>query len=101
MVEMLIEMDADPTIRDDRGRSALDVARDKGHEEMVEIMERGEEVLMATRCGDVRQLQSLLRKGGAMNFQDQYGLTALRVGAIKGHKDVILMLVEFGSDLEL
>ncbi|KAK1571468.1 hypothetical protein Q3G72_017677 [Acer saccharum] len=31
MVEMLIEMDADPTITDDLGRSCFDVARDKGH----------------------------------------------------------------------
>ncbi|XWS65808.1 hypothetical protein CRYUN_Cryun05aG0145400 [Craigia yunnanensis] len=100
MVEMLIKMDADPTIPDDRGLSALDVARDKGHEEMVEIMERGEEVLMAARCGDMRRLQSLLQKGAAMNFQDQYGLTALHAAAIKGHKDVISMLVELGSDLE-
>ncbi|XP_022743549.1 serine/threonine-protein phosphatase 6 regulatory ankyrin repeat subunit B-like [Durio zibethinus] len=100
MVKMLIEMDADPTIPDDRGRSAFDVARDKGHEEMVEIMERGKEVLMAARCGDMGRLQSLLHKGAAMNFQDQYGLTALHAAAIKGHKDVVLVLLELGSDLE-
>ncbi|XVF29989.1 hypothetical protein REPUB_Repub16aG0018900 [Reevesia pubescens] len=100
MVEMLIEMDADPTISDDRGRSALDVARDKGDEEMVEIMERGEEVLTAARCGNMMRLQSLLKHGAAVNFQDQYCLTALHAAAIKGHKDVILVLVESGSDLE-
>ncbi|XVF40773.1 hypothetical protein PTKIN_Ptkin01aG0142600 [Pterospermum kingtungense] len=100
MVEMLIKMDSDPRICDDRGRSALDVARDKGHEDLVEIMERGWEVLMAARCGDVRRLQSVLRKGGAVNFQDQYGVTPLHAAAIKGYKDVILVLVEFGSHLE-
>ncbi|XP_043817401.1 protein VAPYRIN-like [Manihot esculenta] len=31
MVEMLIEMGSDPTIADNHGRSAFDVARDKGH----------------------------------------------------------------------
>ncbi|KAK6234390.1 hypothetical protein QUC31_006796 [Theobroma cacao] len=100
MVEMLIELDADPTIPDDRGRSAFDIARDKGHEEMVEIMERGEEVLMAARRGDATRLQSLLQKGAATNFQDQYGLTALHAAAIKGHKDVVSLLIESGSDLE-
>ncbi|XP_039009876.1 protein VAPYRIN-like [Hibiscus syriacus] len=100
MVEMLIEMDADPTISDDRGRSALDIARDKEHEEMVEIMERGKEVFMAARCGDERRLQALLKRGGSMNFQDQYGLTPLHVAAIKAHRDVVLVLLEMGFDLE-
>ncbi|OMO50038.1 Major sperm protein [Corchorus capsularis] len=100
MVEILIEMDADPTIQDDHGRSALDVAREKGHEEMVEIMERGKEVMLAARCGNTRRLKSLLRNGATMNFQDQYELTPLHAAAIKGHKEVILVLIEMGSDLD-
>ncbi|CAL5366378.1 unnamed protein product [Camellia sinensis] len=101
MVEMLIEFGADPTISSlDHGRSALDVAREKGHKEVVEILEQGEAVLNAARRGDLKHLESLLDRDASVNFCDQYGLTALHVAAIKGHKDAVMMLVEFGSDLE-
>ncbi|XP_062092359.1 protein VAPYRIN-like [Humulus lupulus] len=100
MVRMLIQMGADPTIPNDRGRSALDVARDKGHSEVVEVLERGEEVLMAARRGDAPCLELLLKTGAIINYRDQYGLTALHAAAMKGHKDVLAMLAEFGGDLD-
>ncbi|KAF4380116.1 hypothetical protein F8388_018240 [Cannabis sativa] len=100
MVGMLIQMGADPTIRNDRGRSALDVARDKRHSEVVEVLERGEEVLMAARRGDTECLELLLKTGAIINYRDLYGLTALHVAAMKGHEDVLAMLVEFGGDLD-
>ncbi|KAG8644658.1 hypothetical protein MANES_11G152127v8, partial [Manihot esculenta] len=94
MVEMLIEMGSDPTIADNHGRSAFDVARDKGHEEILETLERGEVVLMAARRGNLEHLESLLKKGANENYKDQYGFTALRAAAIKGHKDIVSMLVK-------
>ncbi|GFS33566.1 hypothetical protein Acr_00g0029330 [Actinidia rufa] len=101
MVEMLIEFGADPTIGSiDCGRSALDVARDKGHKEVIEILERGEAVLDAARRGDLKHLQLLLDQDASVSFHDQYGLTALHIAAIKGHKDAVMMLAELGSDLE-
>lgn len=102
MVKLLIELGADPTmiVPADCGRSALDVARDKGHKEVVEILERGEEVLNAARRGELMQLESLLEKEASVNYRDQYGLTPIHVAAIKGHKDAVMLLVEFGSDIE-
>lgn len=102
MVELLIELGADPTISSmDRGRSAIDVARDKGHTEVVNLLQRGEAVLEAARRGDLNHLESLLDRDASVSFHDQYGLTALHVAAIKGHKDAVMMLVELGSaDLE-
>ncbi|KAJ8769478.1 hypothetical protein K2173_002968 [Erythroxylum novogranatense] len=100
MVEMLVEMGADPTIQDDRGCSALDAARDEGRDGILELLERGEQVLMAARRGDLRCLETLLRSGANVNYRDQYGLTALHAAAIKGHRDVVSMLVEYGLDLE-
>uniref|UniRef100_A0A2N9IVT3 MSP domain-containing protein n=2 Tax=Fagus sylvatica TaxID=28930 RepID=A0A2N9IVT3_FAGSY len=68
--------------------------------EVVEILERGEVVLMAARRGELEHLESLLQKGATMNYCDQYGLTALHAAAIKGHRDAVLMLAKFGLDLE-
>ena len=71
--------------------------------ELVEIMEQGEAVLAAARTGDLEQLDSLLQRGAAIDYRDQYGLTALHAAAMKGHKEVILMLSESelaGLDLE-
>ncbi|XP_027332976.1 serine/threonine-protein phosphatase 6 regulatory ankyrin repeat subunit B-like [Abrus precatorius] len=70
------------------------------HKEVVEIEEQEEAILEASRRGDVKQLEWLLRSGGRDKFCDHYGLTALHAAAVKGHKDVVLMLSEAGLDLE-
>ncbi|KVI09959.1 ankyrin repeat domain-containing protein 50-like [Cynara cardunculus var. scolymus] len=101
MVKVLIELGADPSITaDNRNPSAIDIARDEGHKEIVEILERGEEVLNAARRGDLMHLEFLLERDASVDFRDQYGLTAIHMAAIKGHKDVVMLLVEFGSDIE-
>ncbi|XP_038710567.1 protein VAPYRIN-like isoform X2 [Tripterygium wilfordii] len=100
MVELLIEMGGDPTIEDDKGLSALDVARNEGIEEILEVMEQGEQVLMAARRGDIKHLESLLRRGASTDYRDQYGLTPLHAAAIRGHKDIALRLLALGVDLE-
>ncbi|KAI3793243.1 hypothetical protein L1987_35859 [Smallanthus sonchifolius] len=101
MVKVLVDLGADPSIvADDRHRSTIDVARDEGHNEIVEILERGEDVLNAARRGDLIHLESLLERDAGVDFRDQYGLTAIHIASIKGHKDVVMVLVEFGSDLE-
>lgn len=102
MMELLIDMGADPTIApaDHRGRSALQLARERGQKEVVELLERGEAVLNASRSGHVKLLELLLETDAKVNYCDQYGLTPLHVAAIKGHKDVAMLLVEYGSELD-
>ncbi|PWA93839.1 Ankyrin repeat-containing protein [Artemisia annua] len=73
--------------------SAIDAARDEGEKEIVEILEQGEEVLNASRRGDIMLLESLLEKDASVDFKDH-------TAAIKGYKDVVILLVEFGSSLE-
>ncbi|KAK6932982.1 Ankyrin repeat [Dillenia turbinata] len=101
IVELLIELGADPSIATiDRGRCPLDIAREKGHNEVVEILERGEAVLTSARRGELNLLGSLLVKGATVNHHDQYGLTPIHAAAIKGHTEVVVMLVNYGADLE-
>ncbi|XP_008804940.2 protein VAPYRIN-like [Phoenix dactylifera] len=100
MVAALLEMRADASIATARGRTPLDVARDKGHLEVVEILERGEMVMTASRRGDLGRLESLLKKRIGVHGHDQYGMTALHSAAIKGHRDVVSLLIEFGMEME-
>ncbi|WJX58916.1 hypothetical protein P8452_44321 [Trifolium repens] len=69
-------------------------------EQHVDDVEHGELVLEASRQGNVRELESLLRRGVNFNYRDNYGLTPLHAAAFKGHKDVVLMLCKAGLDLE-
>ncbi|TKY56897.1 structural molecule [Spatholobus suberectus] len=67
------------------------------------ITELGEAVFEASRRGDARQVEALLRRGGSgsVKYRDQYGLTAVHAAAFKGHKDVVLVLSELaGLDLD-
>jgi ankyrin repeat protein len=60
----------------------------------VEDVEHGKLIFEASRHGNVREVELLLRRGV------NYGLTALHAAAFKGHKNVALMLSEVGLDLE-
>ncbi|XP_068637012.1 protein VAPYRIN-like [Aristolochia californica] len=100
IVAQLLEMGADPSIAAE-DVTPVDVAQDKGHENVVEILQRGDRVLTAARRGEIDRLKSLLEKPGrVLNFCDQYGLTALHSAAIKGHAEIVAMLAEFGMDVE-
>ncbi|KAJ1286041.1 hypothetical protein BS78_03G323600 [Paspalum vaginatum] len=95
-VAVLVDMGADTSAADARGRTPLDVARDKGYQEVVEVLERWELVMTAARRGDVQSLESLLSKRAAVRGRDQYGLTALHLAAVKGHCDAIALLTGSG-----
>ncbi|KAK1667639.1 hypothetical protein QYE76_055798 [Lolium multiflorum] len=100
-VAELVEMGADAASADARGKTPLDVAREKGYKEVAEILQRWELVMTAARRGDLQSLQLLLSKRTGLRGRDQYGLTALHVAAIKGHCDVIALLAGSGCmDIE-
>lgn len=100
MVAALLEMGADASVATARGRTPLDAARDKGHPEVVEMLERAEMVITASRRGDLRRLETLLKKSIGIQGHDQYGMTALHAAAIKGHRDIVSLLIEFDMDME-
>ncbi|XP_066307342.1 protein VAPYRIN-like [Miscanthus floridulus] len=95
-VAVLVDMGADTSAVDARGRTPLDVAREKGYQEVVDVLERWELVMTAARRGDLGILESLLSKRAGIRGRDQYGLTALHLAAIKGHCDAIALLAGSG-----
>ncbi|KAL6614239.1 hypothetical protein ACP70R_036509 [Stipagrostis hirtigluma subsp. patula] len=100
-VAALVDMGADTAAADARGRTPLDVAREKGYQEVVDVLERWELVMTAARRGDLQSLESLLSKRAGVRGRDQYGLTALHLAAIKGHCDAIALLAGSGCmDIE-
>lgn len=101
MVEVLMELGADPRIgAGDRGRSAFDVARDKGFKEIIDILEQSETVMTLARRGDSSHLKQLLTRGASPRWHDQYGLTPLHVAALKGHTDTIRILLDFKIEID-
>ncbi|XP_030540480.1 ankyrin repeat domain-containing protein 65-like isoform X2 [Rhodamnia argentea] len=85
------------TTKDDRGRSAIQLAHDKGQHE---LQNQGEAVLMAARRGDIAGLSSLLHGGATADYRDQYGLAPVHAAAIRGHTEAVGLLLDFGSDVE-
>ncbi|CAM0883004.1 unnamed protein product [Alopecurus aequalis] len=100
-VAELVEMGADAASADARGKTPLDVAREKGYKEVVDILQRWELVMTAARRGDIQNLEFLVSKRTGLRGRDQYGLTALHMAAIKGHCDAIALLAGCGCmDIE-
>ncbi|KAK4798541.1 hypothetical protein SAY86_030867 [Trapa natans] len=88
---------------DAAGRSIDDAACvDNLRRTEAEESERGEAILTAARRGDLKQLESLIDGvGGTIpTFSDQYGLTGLHAASIKGHTEVVELLIRRGMDLE-
>ncbi|CAO2171930.1 unnamed protein product [Urochloa humidicola] len=100
-VAVLVDMGADTAAADARGRTPMDVAREKGYQEVVDVLERWELVMTAARRGDLPSLEYLLGKRAGVRGRDQYGLTALHLAAIKGHCDAVALLAGSGCmDIE-
>ncbi|CAO2182464.1 unnamed protein product [Urochloa humidicola] len=100
-VAVLVDMGADTAVADARGRKPVDVAREKGYQEVVDVLERWELVMTAARRGDLPSLESLVGKRAGVRGRDQYGLTALHLAAIKGHCDAVALLAGSGCmDIE-
>ncbi|RLM91357.1 hypothetical protein C2845_PM08G29890 [Panicum miliaceum] len=100
-VVVLVDMGADTSAADARGRTPMDVAREKGYQEVVDVLERWELVMTAARRGDLQSLETLLGKRAGVRGRDQYGLTALHLAAIKGHCDAVALLAGSGCmDIE-
>lgn len=67
--------------------------------DVVDILERWELVMAAIRQGDLRRLESLLKKRAAIRGRDQYGTTALHLASIKGQCDIMAVLIKHGMDI--
>ena len=104
----------DVNIKDALGRTPLQIAVEKGYENMVMfLVENGAGVnitdskgntpliLMIHKTGNLEITRRLLEKGAIVNAQNRTGETALMYAAWRGHFDIVLLLLENRADASL
>ncbi|WP_235283204.1 ankyrin repeat domain-containing protein [Methanosarcina sp. 2.H.A.1B.4] len=100
-------------IQDKNGITALMVAGDHGHRDVVELLikagaypniqnKNGNTTLNIAAAQGYKEIVELLIKSGAnLNIQDTKGSTALMFAATGGHKDVVELLIKSGANLNI
>jgi hypothetical protein len=63
--------------------------------------ELNDELLAATRKGDLPQVKALLAKGADVNAKSPYGSTALFFACDRGHTEIAKLLIEKGADVNV
>jgi ankyrin repeat protein len=61
----------------------------------------GDDLLAATRKGDVAQVKALLDKGASVNSKSPYGQTPLFFACDRGNVEIVKLLIERGADLNV
>jgi hypothetical protein len=61
----------------------------------------GDDLLAATRKGNLTQVKALLDKGADVNSKSSYGQTALFFACDRGHLDIAKLLIERGADVNV
>ncbi len=112
LVEMLLDEDADPNIRNDYGASPMSVASEHGDFAIMQALveaggdiesanSEGQTVLMAVaRTGRTDTAGLLLDKGANVNARETWGgQTALMWAAAQQQPEMITLLIERGADV--
>ncbi|HSE41068.1 MAG TPA: ankyrin repeat domain-containing protein, partial [Acidobacteriota bacterium] len=58
-----------------------------------------QQLIEATRNGDVATVKSLLDRGADVNAKSRYNITPLAISCDKGNLEMVKLLVERGADL--
>jgi ankyrin repeat protein/beta-lactamase regulating signal transducer with metallopeptidase domain len=111
IIESAIAEGFDLNIKDHDGATALWYAKEKGHTEIVELLQKhgakeiapapGALLCRAASQGDIEKVKSLIEKGINVNTKDKEGYTAIYDAAARGHKDVVEFLINKGADINI
>ena len=107
IIESAIAKGIDLNVKDDDGTTALWYAKDKGHTEIAELLqkhgakEEAPKTLLhrAVTKGDIEQVKSIIEKGADVNLRDKNGQTPLHLSARQGQRDIAELLLTNGADI--
>lgn len=113
LVNLLLVSGADPVRPDQNGFTSFMIAVRLGRDEIVrQLLDKGVDIkqathqgltplLMASEKGLVTMVELLLDRGASIRaVQHELGLTALAVGVIAGHRDVVEQLLARGAEVD-
>ncbi|KAG4927563.1 hypothetical protein JHK82_053327 [Glycine max] len=100
MVKLLLNKGANKDVRNFNGKTAYDVAAEKGHARVFDALRLGDGLCVAARKGEVRSIQRLIEGGAVVDGRDQHGWTALHRACFKGRVEAVRALLERGIDVE-
>src|ERR1700730_11112971 len=60
-----------------------------------------DDLLAATRKGDVAQVKALLDKGASVNAKSPYGQTPLFFACDRGYTEIVKLLIDRGADVNV
>ncbi|KAK4357318.1 hypothetical protein RND71_022928 [Anisodus tanguticus] len=84
-----------------QGNTAYELATDKGHYRLYDLLQLGDTLHRAARKGDVADIKKCIAEGVNVNGRDQNGWTPLHRAAFKGIIEGVKVLVKHGAKLDL
>ncbi|KAL3359302.1 hypothetical protein AABB24_016057 [Solanum stoloniferum] len=84
-----------------QGKTAYELAIDKGHSKLYDVLQLGDTLHRAARKGDVADIKKCIAEGANVNGKDQNGWTPLHSAAFKGRVEVVKVLVNNRAKLDI
>ncbi|KAJ8547474.1 hypothetical protein K7X08_011060 [Anisodus acutangulus] len=84
-----------------QGNTACELATDKGHYRLYDLLQLGDTLHRAARKGDVADIKKCIAEGANVNGRDQNGWTPFHRAAFKGKIEGVKVLVKHGVKLDL
>ncbi|KAJ8543341.1 hypothetical protein K7X08_005864 [Anisodus acutangulus] len=84
-----------------QGKTAYELATNKGHCKLYDLLQLGDTLHRAARKGDVADIKKCIAEGANVNGKDQNGWTPLHRAAFKGKNEGVKVLVNHGAKLDL
>jgi ankyrin repeat protein len=101
VVKLLLENGADPSIKDNTGKTAADIARERGRIEIANMIENIMELFEALKKGDIPKAEKLLVNLRVPNARDKNGVSLLHWATFIGHAGIVRSLIEKGADVNI